>query len=87
MSIGKTYKRPILAQFHRKNEVLWTRTYNRISTAIPRSVELAILEGQPGDVVEFSNANFGFQIATVKLSVTGKIDIKFSRELVPENQV
>lgn len=80
--------RPILATLHRKvngsgaTQELWKRHYSRITRAIPRAVEIALLTGQPGDVVEFSSNDFGYQIATVRLSVGGKIDIKFDKDLV-----
>ena len=79
-------KRPILAELHRKGwhpatDTVWVRHYSAISRAIPRAVELALLAGVPGDVVEFSHAEHGFQIATVKLMVGGRIDIQISDEL------
>jgi hypothetical protein len=82
MPAVKHHKRPILAQLHRGKELVWSRYYVKISTAIPRAVGLAILEGQPGDVVEFSNSNFGFLIATCKLSVTGKLSIEIHKDLI-----
>lgn len=69
-------KRPILATLYRKHQPVWVRRYSRITTALPRAVQLALLEGQPGDVVEFAHSDFGFQIATVKLSVNGHIRIE-----------
>ncbi len=37
-----------------------------------RGVELALLDGEPGDVLEISSSNFGYAIATIKLGVSTK---------------
>lgn len=66
-------ERPILATLTRKHQTVWVRRYARIDSAIPRAVQLAILEGQPGDVVEFARAVTSLQIGTVRLSVGGKL--------------
>ena len=82
-------KRPTLATLHRKGwheftDVVWNRHYSATTRAIHRAVELALLSGMPGDVVEFSHADYGFQIATVKLLVGGRIDIQISEDLKKE---
>lgn len=88
----KPSKRPILAILHRKvsygTMVIWTRHYARLDRAIPRAVQLAMLDGQPGDVIEFAHAEFGFQIATLKLSVgknASNIELKISKDILPES--
>ena len=87
----KHFKRPYLAILHRtepgrkSTTILWTRYFKRLDTGIPRAVQLAMLEGQPGDIVEFASANHGYQIATIKLTVNAKLaalDIRFSRDLL-----
>ena len=69
----KVPKRPITVKLHRlmnhSTEVMWTRYYATATNAIRRGVELAILTGHPGDVLEVSSSHFGFLIATVKLAV------------------
>lgn len=70
------YKRPIAATLHRasgKSTVeIWVRRYSSVTRAITRGVELMLLEGEPGDVLEISSSNFGYQIATVKLRVNAQ---------------
>jgi hypothetical protein len=65
-----------MATLHRRRgnstEVVWIRFYTKLSKALARGVELALLTGQPGDVLEISSSNFGYDIATVKLSVNAK---------------
>lgn len=77
-------QRPVLAQLHRGTEVVWTRHYSTIVNAYRRAVELSMIIGHPGDVVEFSNTNHGFQIGTVKLHVGGKIDIEWAEWITHE---
>lgn len=78
-------KRPILAELRRDgysefSTLVWKRHYSTISRAIPRAIELALTGNtMPGDVVEFSHAEFGFQIATLKLRVGG-IDIVIAED-------
>ena len=52
--------------------MLWTRFFTSVTNAVTRGVELAILTGEPGDILEISHSNFGFLIATVKLKVNAK---------------
>jgi hypothetical protein len=65
--------RPIVATLLRKNAVVWSRRYLKLDNAIPRAVQLAMQEGQPRDVIEFSHVDTGMQIGTVKLSVGNKL--------------
>jgi hypothetical protein len=75
--------RPILAILHRRltphargTEILWTRHYVRLENAIRRAVELAVLEGEPGDVIEFALAS-GAQLGTVKLHTAGELTARW----------
>lgn len=78
-------KRSILAELHRpvgdRTEVVWRRHYTRVSRAIPRAVELCLLDGQPSDRIEFSHSEFGFQIAVVTLHVGGSISLVPHKDL------
>lgn len=69
--------RPFKLTFDRKgkNFIGVTRYYTQLTNAIPRAMQLLLLHGQPGDVAEISNANFGFQIATIKVHVGGRFTI------------
>ena len=58
------------------------RYYARLDTAIPRAVQLLILEGQPKDVIELAHSEHGFQIGTIKIHVGGRIDVQFSLDLL-----
>lgn len=88
----KIYKRPIVATLHRYPEgrrrgsqVIWTRYYTDITNAIPRGVQLALQDGEPGDVIEFASSNHGYQIATVRLKVGSSIhniSVRISKELL-----
>lgn len=51
------------------------RRYTLLSTAIPRAVQLLMLSGQPGDVVELASHDFGFQVMSVKLHANGNLTI------------
>jgi len=62
-------------------QVLSTRRFVRLDTAIPRAVQLLILQGQPGDVIELAHHEHGFQIATIKIHSGGKFNIQISKEL------
>jgi hypothetical protein len=78
----RTSPRPFIAQLHRKHKrstlILWTRHYSSMESAIKRAVGLAITEGFPGDVVEFSHSDLGYQVATVTLATRGKLTIDWS---------
>ena len=84
----KIFKRAIKVTLHRRKgnstEVIWTRFFAKVTTALRRGVELAFLDGEPGDVLELSSSNFGYVIATVKLGVNSKglsnIKIEFQVE-------
>ena len=70
--------RPISASLHRKGQVLWTRRYARLDTALPKGVFYALLSGQPKDVLEIYHVELGFQIATVKIHVNNHISIQIT---------
>ena len=61
--------RNILASRVRGGALLDIRRYVRLDTAIRRQTELAYLDGQPGDVIEFAHAETGMQIGTIKVQV------------------
>lgn len=54
---------------------VWTRRYARIETAIRRCSEFMVLEGEVGDVIEFYLRLNGYQVGTVRLTATGRLDI------------
>lgn len=70
--------RPYLAQLHRGDKTLWKRSYQSFTNAARRATELALLQGEPGDVMEFSNNDTGFQIGTMKLHVGGSLTLEWS---------
>ena len=71
--LEKVYKREYRVVLHRKSgnstEEIWTKFFSSVSNCIRRGSELAVLTGQPGDVLEITHSNFGFLIATIKLKV------------------
>lgn len=71
-------KRLLVAQFHRNNQpILAKRYFNRVDTAIPRCVQLVLLDGEPGDTIQISSSEFGYWIADIRVRAGGKIDIKW----------
>lgn len=83
----RIFKRPIRAVLHRSTGkgkstiAIWTRYYSSVASCLSKGVSLAILDGQPGDVLELSSYNFGYAIATLKLKVGSRglssMDIQF----------
>ena len=61
--------RNIIASRVRGGALLDIRRYVRLDMAIRRQTELAYIEGQPGDVIEFAHAVTGLQIGTIKVQV------------------
>lgn len=64
-----TYERNIIGTWHRNKQVLTTRRYVRLDTAIRRLSQLAVLEGEPKDVIELSHAITGMQLGTMRVGV------------------
>lgn len=91
MATKKIYKRKIKAVLHRKKGrstvEIWTRYYGKVHTAVIRASELAILTGEPGDCVEISSSNFGYPIATVKLTFNAKGFISLHTEFLVDKDV
>lgn len=54
---------------------VWVRYYARIETAVRRCTEYLILEGEVGDVIEFVLKINGYQVGTIRLKSTGKMDV------------
>ena len=71
-------RRPVLATTFRKNEAIRVRTYARIDTAVRRAAQLAVLEGLPGDTVEFADDRTGVQLGTIKVRVGGVIVVTWT---------
>ena len=65
----------------REREVVWARRFAYMDTAMPRILQLAIREGEAGDIVEFGSDEFGFQLGVLHLRQGGKYDFVMS-ELV-----
>lgn len=84
----KIYKRPICVTLNRLGKessiYLWSRYFSNIENAITRGVMLALLTGEPGDVLEITSSNYGYLIATIKLKVNAKsvadLQVKFHVE-------
>ena len=66
-------RRPIVATFLREGKPLMTRRYARLDNAIPRATQLLMQCGEPRDVVEFSHADTGLQVGTIKIHAGGKL--------------
>jgi hypothetical protein len=74
---------PIIATLHRKRKVVKSRRYARIDTAIKRQSQLAVIEGEPKDVIEFSHAHTGLQIGTIRVGV-GEFKAEWVWDNVPQ---
>lgn len=74
---------PIVATLHRKRKVVKSRRYARIDTAIKRQSQLAVIEGEPKDVIEFSHAHTGLQIGTIRVGV-GEFKAEWVWDNVPQ---
>lgn len=74
---------PIIATLHRKRKVVKSRRYARIDTAIRRQSQLAVVEGEPKDVIEFSHAHTGLQIGTIRVGV-GEFKAEWLWDNVPQ---
>lgn len=77
--------RPLLLTFFRKNVDMASlgmapRRLARINTALPRAIQLLVMNGQPGDVAEIAHAEFGFQIATIRIHVGGRFTIQLMEQ-------
>lgn len=57
---------------------VWTRRYARIETAVRRCTEFMVLEGEVGDVIEFYLRLNGYQVATIRMTATGKLDVMWN---------
>ena len=66
-------RRPILAVLIRRGKQVCPRRYARLDNAIPRYTQLLMQYGQPRDVVEFSHADTGLQIGTIKVLAGGNM--------------
>lgn len=71
--------RPILATYYRRHQPITTSRYARITTAFPKALTRLLLDGEPGDVVEFAHAEYGFQIGTVKIHTHGRLTIRIEQ--------
>jgi len=59
-----------------KSEVLKARRFVRLDTAVPRMIQLLMLNGEPGDVVEIASYEFGFSALTITAHVGGGFTIQ-----------
>jgi hypothetical protein len=72
--------RKIMASLYRGKQKahIWTRYYSYFDTAMPRAVQLALTYGEPGDIVEFSSTELGFQLGTLKVLPRSQYEVKMS---------
>lgn len=73
-------RRRIVTTLYRGHDkrVVRVRYYNWMDTAVPRVVQLALHDGESGDVVEFVSAEFGFQLGIMHQLPKGKFDLIMS---------
>lgn len=66
-------RRPIIAVLIRRGKQVCPRRYAKLDNAIPRCTQVLMRSGQPRDVGEFSHADTGLQIGTIKVHAGGKL--------------
>ena len=62
----------------RAKEVVWRRFYSYMDTAMPRAVQMALHDSEPGDVVVFASIEYGFQLGVMHVHPKGKFDLVVS---------
>ena len=69
----------IQAHLHRLerggSRTVWIRQYARIETAVRRCTEYLIIEGEVGDLIEFVLKINGYQVGTIRMKATGKMEV------------
>jgi hypothetical protein len=65
---------------HNRREQIWTRHYARIETAIQRCTLFLMMDGHVGDLIEFTVKINGYQVGTIRLKATGKIEVNWNRD-------
>lgn len=65
----------IAANIHIRGKVTKVRRYSKVVKAFPKAVEILLMDGNPGDTVELTNHDFGFEIGCVKVHVGGRISV------------
>jgi hypothetical protein len=78
------YERKFQAILHRrdgnKRVQVWTRTYARLETACRRAVELCMIDGKVGDVIEVTHMLTGHQYGTVKYHADGRLSVAWTEQ-------
>lgn len=59
-----------------KSHVLSARRFVRLETAVPRMIQLLMLNAEPGDVVEIASSDFGFVVMNITAHVGGSFTIQ-----------
>ena len=71
-------KRPLKATIFRKNNEIRKAYYSRMTTAMNRSVEFAIWDCEPSDVIVIEMRESGLEIATCKVRIGGKLEVQWA---------
>lgn len=67
-------------------ELVWTRHYARIETAVQRCTAYLILDGEVGDVIEFTLKVNGYQVGTIRMKATGKMEVLWNDDYVSKKK-
>jgi hypothetical protein len=65
---------------HGRHTFVWTRHYARIETAVQRCTAFLMLDGEVGDIIEFTLKINGYQVGTIRLKATGKMEVVWNRK-------
>lgn len=77
-------KRPLKATIFRKNTEIRKAYYSRMTTAMNRSVEFAIWDCEPGDVIVIEMRESGLEISTCKVKLGGRLDVQWAEWISKE---
>lgn len=61
-----------------ERQLVWTRCYSYMDTAMPRVVQLALQTGQTGDKVTFASTEHGFELGSMEILPGNRVELTYS---------
>jgi hypothetical protein len=73
-------RRRVVATMYRgkSKDVIMVRYYSYFDTAMPRILQLALSYCNEGDFVQFTSAEFGFELGTLHVRKGNRFDVEMS---------
>lgn len=62
----------------KSKEVIMSRKYSYLDTAMPRMLQLAMTYCNEGDIVEFASIELGFQLGVLRVGARGQFHMEMS---------